>query len=298
MQKKSPLGKFAASFAVALAISTLFIFVVIHHVRIAARAVSSQSAAVAATKAVPTNFDWAKYGRLPLEFEANEGQTASDVRFLSHGDGYTLFLTGNEAVMTLRQPALGSDSRPGRAKFSKGLRNRGAEEKVSVLRMQLDGANPNAAVSGVDRMPTKVNYFIGNDPKKWHTDVPAYSQVKYQGIYPGVDLLFYGNQRHLEYDFLVAPGADARQIALDVQGASKLHIDAHGNLLMSVRRGEVELQKPIMYQDVNGERRGIAGNYPSRIITKCASRSRNMTAASSLTIDPVLTTSLTLVARD
>ena len=77
--------------------------------------------------------------------------------------------------------------------------------------MRLDGANANASVSGVDRMPTKVNYFIGNDPKKWHTDVPAYSQVKYQGIYPGVDLLFYGNQRHLEYDFLVAPGADAKQ---------------------------------------------------------------------------------------
>jgi hypothetical protein len=288
MQKKSPLGKFAASVAVALAIATLFIFVMIHHGRSATRALSSQSARVAATKSVPANFDWSKYGQLPLEFEVNEGQTAPDVRFLSHGDGYTLFLTGDEAVMTLRQPAPGSDSRPHRAKFGKGLRKRGAAEKVSVLRMRLDGANANASVSGVNRVPTKVNYFIGNDPKKWHTDVPAYSQVKYQSIYPGVDLLFYGNQRTLEYDFVVAPGANTNQIALDVQGASKLHVDAHGNLLMNVPGGGVELQKPIIYQDVNGKRVEIAGNYAIANDHEVRFVVSNYDRNSPLTIDPVL----------
>ena len=288
MQKKSPLGKFAASVAIALAIPTLFIFAMIHHGRSASCAASSQSAGLLAPKAVPASFDWSKYGKLPLEFEVNQGQTASDVRFLSHGDGYTLFLTGDEAVMTLRQPAPGSDSRPGRTKFGKRLANRGSAEKVSVLRMRLDGANSNAAVSGVDRMPTKVNYFIGNDPQKWRTDVPVYSQVKYQSIYPGVDLLFYGNQRQLEYDFVVAPGADARQIAFDVQGANKLHVDAHGNLLMHVRRGEVELQKPLIYQDVNGKRREIAGNYAiannHEVRFAVAEYDRDLP----LTIDPVL----------
>ncbi|MGA8023808.1 MAG: SBBP repeat-containing protein [Candidatus Acidiferrales bacterium] len=288
MQMKSPLGKFAASVAVALAIATLFIFVMIHHGRSAARALSSQSAGVATTKAVPANFDRTKYGQLALEFEANQGQTASDVRFLSHGDGYTLFLTGDEAVITLRQPTPGSASRTGRAKFGKGLRNRGAAEKVSILRMRLDGANANATVSGVDRMPTKVNYFIGNDPKKWHTDVPAYSQVEYQGIYPGVDLLFYGNQRSLEYDFVVAPGANANQIVLDVQGASKLHVDAHGNLLMNVRGDGVELQKPIVYQHVNGERIEVAGNYAIANDHEVRFVVSNYDRTLPLTIDPVL----------
>jgi hypothetical protein len=261
MEKKSPLGKLAASIAIALAIPTLIILVMMHRGRSAARAVSSQSAGLAAPKAAPADFDWTKYGKLPLEFEANQGQTASDVRFLSHGDGYTLFLTGQEAVMTLRQPAPASRSRLDRTKFGRARGNRGTAEKVSVLRMRLEGANPNAAVSGVDRMATKVNYFIGNDPQKWHTNVPVYSQVKYQSIYPGVDLLFYGNQRHLEYDFVVAPGADPKQIALDVHRASKLRVDGHGNLLMHVQGGEVELEKPIIYQDVNGARREIAGKY-------------------------------------
>jgi hypothetical protein len=288
MQKKSPLGKFAAFVAVALAIFTLFVSVMIHHGRNAVRAVSPQSARAAATKALPANVDWTNYGKLPLEFEANQGQTAPDVRFLSHGDGYTLFLTGDEAVMTLRQPAPGSNSRPGRAKFSKARANRGAAEKPSVLRMRLNGANANATVSGVDRMPTKVNYFIGNDPKKWYTDVPAYSQVKYQGIYPGVDLLFYGNQRRLEYDFVVAPGANANQIALDVQGASKLQLDRNGNLRMNVRGGEVEFQSPIIYQDVNGERRKIAGNYAITHNHEVRFAVSDYDRDRPLTIDPVL----------
>ena len=127
------------------------------------------------------------------------------MRFLSRGDGYALYLTGQEAVLTLRQPAAtpaGAWANQNRARSMAT----GSAEKLSILRMRLDGVNPNAVIAGVDRMPTRVNYFIGNDPKKWHTDVPAYSHVKYQDVYPGVDLLFYGNQRHLEYDFVVAPG--------------------------------------------------------------------------------------------
>lgn len=288
MQKKSPLGKFAASVAVALAIATLSVFVIIHHGPSAARAVSSQSAVMAASKASPANFDWASYGKLPLEFEANLGQTSSDVRFLSHGDGYTVFLTGDEAVMTLRRPAPGSEVRPGHNRFGKGPGNRGAAEKVSVLRMRLDNANANPAVSGVDRMPTKVNYFIGNDPRKWHTDVPAYSRVKYTGIYPGVDLSFYGNQRRLEYDFVVSPGADPSRIALHVQGAGKLQIDRHGSLVMNVRGGEVEFQKPVIYQDVDGQRRDIAGNYVVTNDRKVRFALADYDRSLPLTIDPVL----------
>jgi hypothetical protein len=285
MQKKFQLGAFVA---VALAIPALFIFVMIHHGRNASRTVSAQSVGLAASKAAPAAFDWTNYGKLPLAFEANQGQTASDVRFLSRGDGYTLFLTEQEAVLTLRQPVPGSDAHLDRAKLGKMRGNKRAAERLSVLRMRLDGANPNVAIAGVDRMPTKVNYFIGNDPKKWHTDVPAYSRVKYQGVYPGVDLLFYGNQRRLEYDFVVAPGADVSQIALDVQGANKLRIDRHGNLLMKMHGGEVELQKPVVYQDVNGERREIAANYAIANNHEVRFAVPDYDHTRSLTIDPVL----------
>jgi hypothetical protein len=290
MQKKYQLGKFAFCVVLALVIPTLFILVMIHHGRNTSRTVSAHSAGLAAPKPVPaTTFDWTNYGKLPLAFEANQGQTASDVRFLSHGNGYTLFLTGQEAVLTLRQPVPGSDAPLDHAKLGKMRGNKRAAEKLSVLRMRLDGANPNAAIAGVDRMPTKVNYFIGDDPKKWHTDVPAYAQVKYQSVYPGVDLLFYGNQRRLEYDFVVAPEADVSQIALDVQGANRLRIDRHGNLLMTMHGGEVELQKPLVYQDVNGERHEIAGNYVTANNHEVRFAVADYDHTQPLTIDPTFT---------
>ncbi len=288
MQTKFPLGRIAACVALALAIPALFVFVLIHHGQNASPAVSAQSVGLAASKAAPATFDWTSYGKLPLAFEANQGQTASDVRFLSRGNGYTLFLTGQEAVLTLRQPTLGSEARLNHAKLGKMHNDRRGAEKFSVLRMRLDGASPNAAITGVDRMPTRVNYFVGNDPKNWHTDVPVFSRVKYQDVYPGVDLLFYGNQRRLEYDFLLAPGADANAIALDVKGASKLQIDRHGNLLMKVGGGEVVLQKPVVYQEVNGERREIAGSYAIANNQEVRFAVSNYDRTQPLTIDPVL----------
>ena len=285
MQKKSQVGAFVA---VALAIPVLFIFVMIYHGRNASRTESAQSVGLAVSKAAPAAFDWNNYGKLPLAFEANQGQTASDVRFVSRGDGYTLFLTGQEAVLTLRQPTPGSDVRLNRTKLRKMHHDSRGAEKVSVLRMRLDGASPNAAITGVDRMPTKVNYFVGNDPKKWHTDVPVFSQVRYQDVYPGVDLLFYGNQRRLEYDFQVAPGADANAIALNVKGASKLQIDRHGNLLMKVAGSEVVLQKPVVFQEVNGERREIAGNYAIANNHEVHFAVSNYDRTQPLTIDPLL----------
>ena len=266
MQTKSPVARIAAYVAAASAITALLIFAAFHHVRNTSRAIATQpavvAAALAAPNAAPAKLDWTNaYGKLPLAFEANQGQTAADVRFLSRGDGYSLFLTEQEAVLALRQSAPGATRRLDRTKLSKVRSNTRGVEKLAFLRMRLDGANPSATVAGVNRMPTRVNYFIGNDPKKWHTDIPTYSQVQYHDVYPGVDLLFYGNQQRLEYDFVVAPGADAKAIALDVQGASKLRIDPNGNLRLKVAGGEVELQKPVIYQEVNGERREIAGNY-------------------------------------
>ncbi len=154
--------------------------------------------------------------------------------------------------------------------------------------MQLEGANPSPDIAGVDGLPARVNYFIGNDPKKWHTDVPAFSRVKYAGVYPGVDLVFYGNQRRLEYDFIVAPGADPKAIQLKIVGAQKMRVNAHGDLVLSVPGGEVELQRPLIYQNVRGERREIPGNYTIDGLHRVSFSVLSYDRSAPLILDPVL----------
>ena len=115
--------------------------------------------------------------------------------------------------------------------------------------MRLVGGNAKGRVVGLDELPGRSNYFIGNDPKKWRTNVPSYAQVKYEGVYPGVDLVYYGNQRQLEYDFVVAPGADPNQIKLSFAGADGMRVDAaSGDLVLKVGDDEVRFRKPAVYQ--------------------------------------------------
>ena len=204
------------------------------------------------------------YNKLPLSFEENQGQTAREVRYLSHGSGYELFLTAQEAVLALSGP-VGPDLSP-RRRFATLLALRQAHlarktNQLTAVRLHFEGANSEPQIMGTGEMPGKVDYFIGNDPKKWHTDVPAYAQVKYTNIYPGIDLMFYGNQRRLEYDFVITPGADPKAIRLDVQGARKLRVNADGDLVLSVGGRKIEFQKPRVYQQVKGKRHEIAGRY-------------------------------------
>jgi hypothetical protein len=196
------------------------------------------------------------YGKLPLAFEANRGQSDKQVKFLSRGQGYTLFLTGNEAVLSLhRAPADVSDR--GKLATLDPAAFRATDQNSAVLRMKLIGANTTAAVSGTSEQEGKSNYFIGNDPSQWRTNVSSYSQVRYQNAYPGVDLVYYGNQQQLEYDFVVAPGADAHAIKLDVAAESAisgkrtsepLRIADNGDLLIPTDSGEVRFHKPVVYQ--------------------------------------------------
>jgi len=130
-----------------------------------------------------------------------------------------------------------------------------------VLRMKLRNANPAAKITGMDELAGTSNYFIGNDPAKWRTNVPTYAKVKYEGIYSGIDLVYYGNQRQLEYDFIVAPGADPRRIAFDVRGAKRIRRDAHGDLVLKVGEGEIRWHKPVVYQGKDGARQEIAARY-------------------------------------
>ncbi len=179
------------------------------------------------------------YGDLALSFEANQGQSDRQVRFLSRGNGYSFFLTQTGAVLTFSRDS----------------------HSDAVLRMQLAGANPSTRIQGVNELPGKSNYFLGNDSSRWRTGVPTYSRVKYENVYPGISLVYYGNQRQLEYDFVVAPGADPRQIRLTVAGARKLKVDAEGNLLLQSAGSDVRLLAPKVYQQISGQKREIAGQW-------------------------------------
>ncbi len=152
----------------------------------------------------------AAYGKLPLHFETNQGQSDEQVKFLARGSGYTLFLTATEAVLALQQKPEGRSQEP--EADPRPLTS--DPQPPSVLRMQLVGANPAPRMEGLEELPGKSHYFFGTDPAQWHTNIPTYAKVKYENVYPGVDLVYYGNQQQLEYDFVVAPGADPTVIRL------------------------------------------------------------------------------------
>lgn len=193
----------------------------------------------------------AAYGELPLSFEVNQGQVDPEVRFLSRGSGSTLFLTPTEMVLALRTPALMPANQDGDHEVVQG----------SAVRMRLVGANPNPVVTGGEALPGRVNYLLGNDPGRWRTDIPTYSNVRYQQVYPGVDLVGYGKQYQLEYDFVVAAGADPSAITLAFAGASRIDVDDTGDLVLQTAAGEVRHRKPVIYQDVDGARRAVSGGY-------------------------------------
>ena len=195
------------------------------------------------------------YGKLPLSFEANQGQTDSRVDFLSRGSGYTLFLTPTEAVLALRKPAASNRPRRGNASPRNAEAKEAPAAPPAVVRMKLVGANPAPRVSGLEELPGKSNYFLGNDPDKWRTNVPHYAKVQYKDVYPGVDLVYYGNQRQLEYDFVVGPGTDPDGITLGFEGVERLRIDAQGDLLLETPDGEIRQRKPLVYQELDGVRR-------------------------------------------
>ncbi len=206
----------------------------------------------------------AAYDQLPLQFAANQGQTDAPVKFLARGQGYDLFLTATEAVLTFpkaqqQRPPL--TRRHGDAKIPAPSWPR-ARAASSVLRMQLAGAATEPRIEGAAELPGKLNYFIGPDPTQWRTNVPIYAQVKYHDVYPGVDVVYYGQQRQLEYDLIVAPGVDPKVIKFAFDSAQQLRLDARGDLLIATAAGELRLHKPTIYQETaDGTRQEIAGRY-------------------------------------
>lgn len=188
------------------------------------------------------------YGKLPIVFEPNVGQTDPSVRFVSRGSGYTMFLTGTEAVLKIQRIGKKAD-----------------DDKAAAIRMNILGANPAAVSTGLDPTGGISNYLIGNDPSQWRTDIPSYRRVRYEDVYPGIDIVYYGDSQRLEYDFVVEPNADPTRIGLSFDGASRAKVDNRsGDLVLETSAGTIRQLKPFAYQETNGERIEVASTYRTK----------------------------------
>ncbi len=188
------------------------------------------------------------FGALPLSFEPNRGQTDSQVAYLARGSGYTLFLAPTSAVF----------------EFQRGASAQRHPSETAVIRMDLVGANAQAHMSGQQSLPGSANYLLGDDRSKWSTDLPTFASTATGGVYPGIDLVYYGTQGQLEYDFVVAPRAEPARIRLAFAGAHP-HLAPSGDLILSVAgttgQNDIRFRKPVLYQQVDGVRQPVSGNF-------------------------------------
>lgn len=238
-----------------------------------------------------------------LSFEANAGQTDERVKFMARNGNYVLFLTTTEAVLKLDELAernlsgpIGSEGNRDCEGFllypdtkTRPVSNlEEHESRPSVLRIRLIGANPDSRISGLEEQSGKVNYFIGNDPMRWRTGVLRYARVEYKNIYGGVNLIYYGHQAELEYDFVVMPGADPGAIRLMLEGADKIAVETDGDVLAAIGGQEIRLRKPQLYQEINGTRLPIDGRYVVEGGNQITFAIGAYNATRPLIIDPVL----------
>jgi hypothetical protein len=185
------------------------------------------------------------YGKLTLSFEKNEGQADPRVKFLARGQGYSLSLTRDGALLVLQ----------------KGTDPKAQPESEAAPQIKLAGANPNPEIVGTDELAGKVNYVLGNDPKKWRTNLPTFAQVLYKDVYPGIDLVFHGNQGKLEFDFNVCPSGNPNQIQIQDPGMNLLALNRAGDLAARVFGGKMLIKKPVTYQEFDSGRRELASNF-------------------------------------
>jgi uncharacterized protein (TIGR03437 family) len=199
---------------------------------------------------------------LPLAFEQNAGQTDPQVKFLTRGPGGTVWFTEQGPVLGVAE-----------------------KSRLTVMRMRFEGGRRSPGMEGVNQTRGISNYFIGNDPAKWRTDVPQFEQVRYRDVYPGVDVVFYGKDRNLEYDFVLRPGADPSQIKLSFEGPGALRKDSNGDLVMKIGDVEIRNHKPVIRQGgriVEGEYK-LSGKRSARFSVGAYDRGQ------ALIIDPVMT---------
>ena len=224
---------------------------------------------------------------LPLIFEPNQGQGNLDpsdprAKFVSRGPGYSLFLGSEGAILSL------ASNQPSKPSRRASAQQPASPDRVEFLQMKLAGANPNLSLTGADRLPGKSNYFLGNDAAKWRQGVPQFARVRYENVYPGIDLLFYGNQGRLEYDFQVEPGSDPRQAELEFNGAKRLQVK-DGALIIQGRSGSMRLEAPRVYQEIAGKQQPVDGSFVLRGGKRAGFAIGSYDHSRELVIDPILT---------
>src|SRR6267142_5095835 len=226
-----------------------------------------------------------KFDKLPLSFETNEGQADSRIRYLVRSPGYALFLTDQESIFVLSQ----ENDRTNEL-WKKQFGERGPEKRrEEIFRMQLAGAQPAIKVTGEDPLSGKVNYFLVNDATKWLSGIQTFKTIKYRGVYPGVDLLYHGNQRALEFDFLVAARASAAPIKMRFVGARKLKLDEQGNLIVCLCDGQIAFHAPVAYQERAGVRASVKAGFAIAGTDSIGFALGSYDDSRELIIDPVLT---------
>ncbi|HKV41835.1 MAG TPA: SBBP repeat-containing protein, partial [Blastocatellia bacterium] len=220
----------------------------------------------------------AAYGKLPLVFEANQGQLPANVKFVSRSAGRNLFLTSNAATVVVAKGD--ATKQPGTDRGTAGAHGLAVE-------MKLKGANPHAEIGGGALLPGTDNYFLGNDPSRWRTGIPTYGRVLYRGIYPGVDLAYHGSDQQLEYDFSVAPHVDPRVIRLSFRGLKNMRLDQNGDLVLATTAGEIRHLKPSVYQQDGDTRHYITGRFSIRGKNDVGFNVESYDTSKELVIDPI-----------
>ncbi|HZI31874.1 MAG TPA: hypothetical protein VFF11_06010, partial [Candidatus Binatia bacterium] len=204
----------------------------------------------------------AQFGNLPLWFEAG-----SPAKFIAHGAKSEFTVTPSGAEFTLAKAGFES--------VNGGL--------------QLVGANPAARISGADELTGKINYFVGNNPQKWRANVPTFSKVRVEEVYPGINLVYYGNQQKLEYDFDLSAGANPSDIALRFDGAKSVSLNPQGGLVVQFKNGNVIQHPPLAYQTIHGKRQTIVAKYMMVDSHTATFELADYNHSQTLVIDPVLT---------
>lgn len=232
------------------------------------------SEAVRAAQARPTIDLW----RLPPSFEPNVGQADSCVRFLTRRPGHTVFLTPSETVIAFSDRSMPAMTVTGTAC--------GSEQ--GVIRIKRVGGNPASVIEATDSLPGRTNYFRGNNPQNWRRNIPTYARVRYRNVYPGIDMVYRGNQGDLEYDFLVSPGSNPKAIQLHFEGADGLSLDEQGNLILRASGASFVQPAPVIYQERDGQRRKVPGGFVLRGADRVGFRVADYDSNATLVIDPVL----------
>lgn len=236
------------------------------------------------------------FAGLPLIFEPNQGQGNLDpadprAKFVTRGSGYSLFLGSKGAILSLvsRTPSKPSrqDSTNQASTKQSSTKQPAALGRADTLQMKLVGSNPDVNLEGADLLPGKSNYLLGSDPTKWRQDVPQFARVRYENVYPGINLLFYGNQGRLEYDFQVAPGSDPGRAELEFDGAKKVELK-DGALVVQASDGSVQLQAPRVYQEIDGKQQPVDGRFVLRGANRAGFAIGPYDHSRELVIDPIL----------